>query len=129
MTNEEMLAHISGMFEARDARLDAVDEKLDAIDKKFDAIDKKFEAIDEKFEAIDMKLSASDARFEALQSRIDDRFEAQYARIAVLIENTVTKRLDSLFDGLMLTNEKQTELEHRVESLEERVDTLEIQAS
>jgi hypothetical protein len=41
----------------------------------------------------------------------------------------VTKRLDSLFDGFMMNCEKQTELESRVESLEERVDALEIQAS
>ena len=44
---------------------------------------------------------------------IDERFETQYARIAVLIENTVTKRLNSLFDGLMLTDEEQSKLESR----------------
>ena len=126
MTNEEMLAQVTRMFEARDLRHDAADAKLEVIDKRLEAIDRRFDAVDARFEAIDKRFDAVHARFEAMQSGIDEQFETQYARIAVLIENTVTKRLNSLFDGLMLTDEKQRKLYSMVESLEERVDTLEI---
>jgi len=42
----------------------------------------------------------------------------------VLIENTVTKRIDSLFDGYKLTHEKQFELERKNEQLMEMIKDL-----
>lgn len=45
-----------------------------------------------------------------------------------MIENDVTKRIDSLFDGYMLTHEKQWELERKVGALEKRIEQLEIKA-
>lgn len=46
-------------------------------------------------------------------------------RINIKIENEVTKRIDSLFDGYKLVHEKQWELEHEMIALRERLERLE----
>ena len=71
----------------------------------------------------------ADEKLQALESKLVDMLDAQTLKIALLIENMVTKRLDALFDGLTLTHEKQSELENRVASLEERVERLELMVS
>jgi polyhydroxyalkanoate synthesis regulator phasin len=65
---------------------------------------------------------------EEMIAHISEMLEAQTTKMTLLIENTIAKRLDSLFDGYMLTREKQIRLENRVDSLEDRVDRLEGQA-
>lgn len=47
----------------------------------------------------------------------------------ILIENTITKRLDSLYDGYKLTHEKQYELEREAQKLRNRIDSLETRLS
>ena len=42
----------------------------------------------------------------------------------ILIENQVSKRIDSLFDGYKLTHEKQWELERETEALKAKTDEL-----
>lgn len=44
--------------------------------------------------------------------------------VKVIIENDVSKRIDSLFDGYKLAHEKQWELEHETEKLKEQVNDL-----
>ena len=66
---------------------------------------------------------------EEMITQISEMLEAQTVKMTVLIENTVAKRLDSLFDGYMLTHEKQWELERKMRSLEERIEKLENEAS
>ena len=48
--------------------------------------------------------------------------------VKVIIENDVSKRIDSLFDGYKLAHEKQWELERKVEQLEKRLEALEAKA-
>jgi polyhydroxyalkanoate synthesis regulator phasin len=62
-------------------------------------------------------------------SQMADMLEAQTVKMTVFIENTITKRLDSLYDGYMLTNEKQWALIQKMEALEDRIARLESQAS
>ena len=50
------------------------------------------------------------------------------ARINIKLENDVSKRIDSLFDGYKLAHEKQWELERKVEQLEKRLEALEAKA-
>lgn len=45
-------------------------------------------------------------------------------RTKVFIENEVTKRIDTLFDGYKLTHEKQWELERETENLKRQMDDL-----
>ena len=44
--------------------------------------------------------------------------------VKVIIENDVSKRIDSLFDGYKVAHEKQWELEHETEKLKEQVNDL-----
>ena len=48
--------------------------------------------------------------------------------VMVYVENSVGKRMDSLFNGYKLTHEKQWELERKVEMLEKRLEALEAKA-
>ena len=62
---------------------------------------------------------------ESMENRINQKIEESETRMKVFIENTVTKRIDSLFDGYKLAHEKQWELEHKTEALQAKVDGLE----
>ena len=53
------------------------------------------------------------------EDRVREMIDERILRTEIFIENTVTKRIDSLFDGYKLTHEKQYELERRVEKLEQ----------
>ena len=59
--------------------------------------------------------------------------EQEVVKTNLKIENDITKRLDLLTDGYVLTQEKQYELErrfeHKIDALEKRVEQLEIKAS
>ena len=52
--------------------------------------------------------------------------DEQFKSIEIKIENEITKRIDTLFDGYKLTHEKQWELEKKIETLEKRTERLEI---
>ena len=54
--------------------------------------------------------------------------EEQTLLINLKIENDVTKRMESLFDGYRLTHERQQELLKEIDSLEKRVQQLEASA-
>ncbi|SHH73687.1 hypothetical protein SAMN02745823_00791 [Sporobacter termitidis DSM 10068] len=65
---------------------------------------------------------------EELLDQVSRLIETQTVKINLMIENAVTKRIDSLFDGYKLTHEKQWELEREVEDLKKRVEHLEVKA-
>ena len=68
------------------------------------------------FSAIeDVRSEIKDVRAEIKESE---------TRTHIYIENQVSKRIDSLFDGYKLTHEKQWELERENEALNARVDDL-----
>lgn len=56
--------------------------------------------------------------------QIAEMMERQTTEIKIFIENQVTKRVDSLFDGYKLTHEKQWELERRTETLQNQLEDM-----
>lgn len=54
-----------------------------------------------------------------VEVRLAKKIEESEICTRVFVENTVTKRIDALFDGYKLTHEKQYELERRMEKLEQ----------
>ena len=62
--------------------------------------------------------------YQKLLNQIAQMLEDQTRQINLKIENEVSKRIDSLFDGYKLTHEKQWELEHRTEQLQNQVNDL-----
>ncbi len=62
---------------------------------------------------------------DTLVSMTDSKIRESETRTRVFIENSVTGKIEALFDGYKLTHEKQWELERKVEKLEERVERLE----
>lgn len=63
---------------------------------------------------------------EEMLNQVAEMLEEHTRRIEIKIENEVSKRIDALFDGYKLTHEKQWELEKKVDSLEKRIERLEI---
>ena len=52
---------------------------------------------------------------------IQTLFDAKITEVKVMIENDVTARIDSLFDGYKLTHEKQWELERANERQQKQI--------
>ena len=66
---------------------------------------------------------------------LDERMihvEQEVVKTNLTMEHEITKRLNSLSDGYILTHEKQYEMErkfeHKIEGLEKRIELLEIKA-
>lgn len=56
-----------------------------------------------------------------LKAEIKKEIKESETRTRVFVENTVTKRIDALFDGYKLTHEKQWELERQNERMQEQI--------
>ena len=73
-------------------------------------------------------LQAIIAGMDGLEKRLNENIKEEIRGVKSLIENDVSKRIDSLFDGYKLAHEKQWELERKVEQLEKRLEALEARA-
>lgn len=73
-------------------------------------------------------LQAIIAGMDGLEKRLNENIKEEIRGVKILIENDVSKRIDSLFDGYKLAHEKQWELERKVERLEKRLEALEARA-
>ena len=73
-------------------------------------------------------LQAIIAGMDGLEKRLNENIKEEIRGVKILIENDVSKRIDSLFDGYKLAHEKQWELERIVEQLEKRLEALEAKA-
>ena len=73
-------------------------------------------------------LQAIIADMDGLEKRLNENIKEEIRGVKILIENDVSKRIDSLFDGYKLAHEKQWELERKVEQLEKRLEALEAKA-
>ena len=73
-------------------------------------------------------LQAIIAGMDGLEKRLNENIMEEIRGVKILIENDVSKRIDSLFDGYKLAHEKQWELERKVEQLEKRLEALEAKA-
>ena len=65
---------------------------------------------------------------DTLIEMMDSKIKESETRINIKIENDVSKRIDSLFDGYKLAHEKQWELERKMDQLEKRLEALEAKA-
>lgn len=64
-------------------------------------------------------------QFQMLTQGVASMLEQSETRMKIYIENQVSKRIESLFDGYKLTHEKQWELERQTEFLQQRLQELE----
>ena len=58
-------------------------------------------------------LQAIIAGMDGLEKRLNENIKEEIRGVKILIENDVSKRIDSLFDGYKLAHEKQWELERK----------------
>ena len=61
---------------------------------------------------------------QGLMNYIDSRIDGLETRTQVFIENNVSKKIESLFDGYKLNHVKQWELERKTEHLEAQLEDL-----
>ena len=73
-------------------------------------------------------LQAIIAGMDGLEKRLNENIKEEIRGVKILIENDVSKPIDSLFDGYKLAHEKQWELERKMEQLEKRLEALEAKA-
>lgn len=101
-----------------------IDKKLKEHDDHFERIEAKLKEHDERFERIEAKLKEHDERFERIEEMIRD-----LQRTMLIIEDAVTNKIPALFDGYAMHQEKQEQLEERVNNLENFSETNSIRIS
>lgn len=75
-------------------------------------------------ELLDQLLSVMQQQTDMLLEMMQTQIHESETRINIKIENEVSKRIESLFDGYKLTHEKQWELERETEKLKEQINAL-----
>ncbi len=75
-------------------------------------------------ELLDQLLSVMQQQTDTLLEMMQTQIHESETRINIKIENEVSKRIESLFDGYKLTHEKQWELERETEKLKEQINAL-----
>ena len=113
---------------------------LDAMLRMEERLTARMDKMDARFDAVESIQASTTERIDALQAGMVEMFRDQSAamrdyidktvtaseqRSALLIENTITKRLDTLTDGYQSNAEKLWTLTRTVEKLDERVTALE----
>ncbi len=78
----------------------------------------------EQFQMLFSAVGEVKAEVRDVENRLNQKIEESETRTKVFIENEVTKRIDTLFDGYKLTHEKQWELERETENLKRQMDDL-----
>lgn len=81
-----------------------------------------FQLLAQSIAGIDQRLSGVEQRIEKVEQEVKD----SEVRTKILIENKITSRLNVLVDGYKTVHEKQWELEHKTEDLQNQVDDLKI---
>lgn len=76
----------------------------------------------------DRMMEVMQQQADTLMGMMETKIQTSQREVMVFVENSVGKRIDSLFDGYKLTHEKQWELEHRMERMEQRLSALENKA-
>lgn len=83
----------------------------------------------EMMEQFQMILQGMSDMEERLNNRIQQEIKQSETRTQIYIENSVTKKIEALFDGYKLTHEKQWEMERetrrKLEELERRLEVVE----
>ena len=83
------------------------------------------ELLQQQDEKQERRIQQLEQRIQQQIQGVRDEMEDKIRGVKVLIENDIGKRIDALFDGYKLTHEKQWELEHKMELLEERLERVE----
>ncbi len=126
MDNQELLVQIGQMI---DRRFDDQDKQISQmIDKRFDEQEKRLVLmIDKRFNKQDKKWDKKFSEFtEEIISVVNDLYEQHSTQDRIWLENTVTKRIDSLFDGYQLTRDKQWEYERKIEAMLDEMERMEL---
>ncbi len=92
--------------------------KLKEHDKDIKEIKEKLEEHSKDIKEIKKKLEEHDKDIKELKEMIKS-----LQRTMLIIEDAVTNKIPALFDGYAMHQEKQEELENKVEKIEEKVET------
>lgn len=79
---------------------------------------KKIDKLDSKIDSVESNLNN---KIDQVENKLDKKIDQVETKIMFYVENNVTKKIESLFDGYKLTHEKQWELERRVDKLEQLI--------
>lgn len=125
-----MDAETKEMFQLILSRMDGMetrfDEKLQQ--QKEDLTNAMLQQKEDLMEVMQQQAETLTGMIGSSQRGMEARIQESQRETMVFVENSVGKRIDSLFDGYKLTHEKQWELERRMESLEKRLSDLEHKA-
>ena len=92
--------------------------KLDEHDQNFKEIKAKLAEHDKDIKEIKAKLAEHDKDIKELKEMIQS-----LQRTMLIIEDAVTNKIPALFDGYAMHQEKQEQLENKVDKIEEKVET------
>ncbi len=124
MTNSELLAAISEMFDAKlDARLEPIENRLEALDNRLASVENRFEALENRFESLENRFEALETRSDSTEHSIASISNA-IINIQLLLEDQILPRLQTIESCYLDTYERYSKGADKIQATIDDVDIL-----
>jgi len=138
--NNELLSQIKSLLDAQteqidkrfaeqDKRMDHLEARFDEQDKRMDRLEARFDEQGQRIDRLETYTRQIDEKLQAQRMEFIDVIDKQTQKLSIIIENSITKRIDALFDARDISLEKDKELEGRTQKLEAQVDNIQTRVS
>ena len=94
--------------------------------EQFQLISQSIVHLEQRMIRMDQKIDQMDQRITEMDERLTREIRESEARTRLYIENTVTKKIDILFEGYQQNLEKQRELEEQTGRMQDQIEDLQV---
>lgn len=94
--------------------------------EQFQLISQSLVHLEQQMMRMDQRIDRMDQRMTEMDERLTREIRESETRTRMYIENTVTKKIDVLFDGYQQNHEKQRELEEQNKQMQGQIEDLQV---
>ena len=135
MTNSELLAAISEMFDAKlaeklDTRLASIENRLESLENRVESVENRLEALENRFESLENRFESLENRVVSLEIKSDSTEHSIASiinviiNIQLLLENQILPRLQTIESCYLDTYERYSAGADKIQATIDDVDIL-----
>ena len=103
-----------------------ISQSIVHLEQRMIRMDQKIDQMDRRMDRMDQRMDRMDQRITEMDERLTREIRESEARTRLYIENTVTKKIDILFEGYQQNLEKQRELEEQTGRMQDQIEDLQV---
>ena len=128
MTNSELLAAISEMFDAKlaeklDTRLASIENRLESLENRVESVENRLEALENRFESLENRVVSLEIKSDSTEHSIASIINV-IINIQLLLENQILPRLQTIESCYLDTYERYSAGADKIQATIDDVDIL-----